>query len=76
MSTKKLQIIGSLGGDSAKLDDTLTKEGFAADSKAVGDAIKSLNIVAIVDENEDGNIEFIPFMSKEAFVQEIVGGAW
>ena len=39
MSTKKLQIIGSLGGDSAKLDDTLTKEGFAADAKAVGDAL-------------------------------------
>lgn len=43
MSTKKLQIIGSLGGDSAKLDNTLTKEGFAADSKAVGDALTQLS---------------------------------
>lgn len=41
MSTKKLQIIGSIGGSggSVSLDTTLTQSGKAADAKAVGDAL-------------------------------------
>ena len=75
MSTKKLQIIGNLGG-AVEVDETLTQEGMAADSKAVGDALNSLTTIAVIDENDDGNIEFLPFMSKDALVQEVLGGAW
>lgn len=38
MSTKKLQILGSIGGN-VEVDATLAQEGKAADAKAVGDAI-------------------------------------
>lgn len=38
MSTKKLQILGSLGTD-IELDSTLLESGKAADAKAVGDAL-------------------------------------
>lgn len=41
MATKKLQILGNLGGSNVELDSTLTQEGKAADAKAVGDAINS-----------------------------------
>ena len=41
MSTKKLQIIGSLG-NKIDLDTTLTEEGKAADSKAVGDKFAAM----------------------------------
>lgn len=74
MSTKRLQIIGNLGG-TVEVDETLTQEGMAADSKAVGDALNSLSTVIAVDDGE-GNIELKPFMSKEALVQEVLGGAW
>lgn len=40
MSTKKLQIIGTLSGK-IKTDKTLTKEDYAADAKAVGDALET-----------------------------------
>lgn len=39
MHTPKLQILGSLG---AKVDETFTKEGFAADAKATGDRLKDI----------------------------------
>lgn len=42
MSTKKLQILGSLGSN-VEVDSTLTQTGKAADAKAVGDAISNLN---------------------------------
>lgn len=74
MSTKRLQIIGNLGG-TVEVDETLTQEGMAADSKAVGDALSSLSTVIAVDDGE-GNIELKPFLSKEAITQEILGGAW
>jgi hypothetical protein len=38
LSTKKLQIIGSLGSN-VEIDTTLAEEGKAADAKAVGDAL-------------------------------------
>ena len=38
MSTKKIQIIGNLGGN-VELDTTLTEAGKAADAKSVGDAL-------------------------------------
>ena len=41
MSTKKLQIIGSLGSN-VELDTTLTEEGKAADAKIVGDKFSAL----------------------------------
>lgn len=41
MSTKKLQILGSLGSD-VELDTTLEQEGKAADAKAVGDTFAAL----------------------------------
>ena len=40
MSTKKIQLVGSLG---AEVDSTLTQSGFAADAKVTGDAINVLN---------------------------------
>ena len=40
MSTKKIQILGSLGNN-VELDNTLTESGKAADAKAVGDSLKS-----------------------------------
>lgn len=58
MSTKKLQIIGSLGGGaSVELDSTLTKSGKAADAKAVGDAIA--NSQANWDQTDETAIDFI-----------------
>lgn len=42
MSTKKLQIIGNLGG-SVEVDTTLAQSGKAADAKATGDAINNLS---------------------------------
>ena len=36
MSTKKIQLVGSLG---AEVDSTLTQGGKAADAKVTGDAI-------------------------------------
>lgn len=42
MATKKLQILGSLGND-IELDESLTKEGAAADAKAVGDVVTQMN---------------------------------
>lgn len=41
MSTKKLQIIGSLGNN-IELDTTLSQEGKAADAKTVGDKFTAL----------------------------------
>jgi hypothetical protein len=41
LSTKKLQIIGSIGGN-VELDDTLLEAGKAADAKAVGDKFADL----------------------------------
>lgn len=51
MSTKKLQIIGSLGSN-VEIDDTLTQEGQAADAKAVGDKLSALQGIIATD---DGN---------------------
>lgn len=42
MSTKKLQIVGSLGSD-ITIDSTLTQSGQAADAKVAGDAIRNLS---------------------------------
>ena len=42
MSTKKLQIVGSLGSD-ITIDSTLTHSGQAADAKVAGDAIANLS---------------------------------
>ena len=42
MSTKKLQIIGSLGSN-IEVDANLEQEGKAADAKAAGDAIKAIS---------------------------------
>ena len=42
MSTKKIQIIGKLGSN-IEIDKTLSKEDYAADAKAVGDALEAAN---------------------------------
>jgi hypothetical protein len=65
METRRLQILGSLGGGSVELDTTLTKEGKAADAKAVGDALDALDTIIAVDENGDGTIELRAFLSEE-----------
>lgn len=44
MSTKKIQIIGSL----LEVDSTLTQSGKAADSKAVGDAVSQKSQVQMI----------------------------
>jgi hypothetical protein len=74
MSTKRLQIIGNLGG-TVEVDETLTQEGMAADSKAVGDAINSLNTVIAVDDGE-GNIELKPFLTHGTLISEILAGEY
>ena len=61
MSTKKLQIIGSLGSNIA-IDPTLEQSGKAADAKVVGDKIAELenivlpNATAINMERDDSTI--------------------
>ena len=74
MSTKRLQIIGNLGG-TVEVDETLTQEGMAADSKAVGDALNSMTTVIAVDDGE-GNIELKPFLTHEAFISEFLVGEY
>ena len=54
MSSKKLQIIGSL----VEVDPTLAQEGQAADAKATGDAINSLQ--AIVGETLEEIENYLP----------------
>ena len=39
-----IKVSGSGGGSSVKLDPTLTESGFAADAKAVGDAVSGLQV--------------------------------
>ena len=64
MSTKKLQIIGNLGGN-IELDTTLTQSGLAADAKAVGDALDNVlpitsapvNDVDIWIDPDDNSVE-------------------
>ena len=51
------------------LDTTLTKEGYAADAKAVGDAINSLDTTIAVDENFDGNIEIRSYLPEQDYLQ-------
>lgn len=53
MSTKRLQIIGNLGG-TVEVDETLTQEGMAADAKAVGDALAG---AGNIDIDLEGSIE-------------------
>lgn len=74
MSTKRLQIIGNLGG-TVEVDETLTQEGMAADSKAVGDALNSMTTVIAVDDGE-GNIELKPFLTHEALISEVLVGEY
>ena len=52
MSTKKLQILGTLGGN-VELDTTLTQEGKAADAKAVGESIAQKTQVQIITWEAD-----------------------
>jgi hypothetical protein len=52
LSTKKLQIIGSLGSN-VEIDTTLTKEGYAADAKSIGDALELKADQASVDTLSD-----------------------
>jgi hypothetical protein len=49
MSTKKLQILGTLGSN-VEIDDTLTQEGKAADAKAVGEAFAAMNAITATDD--------------------------
>lgn len=49
MATKKLQILDSI----ISTDTTLTKDGVAADAKAVGDAINNFNGVLITTDDID-----------------------
>lgn len=63
------------GGNSVEVDTSLTQEGMAADSKAVGDAIKSLSTVVAVDDGE-GNIELKPFLTHEALISEVLVGEY
>jgi hypothetical protein len=74
MSTKRLQIIGNLGG-TVEVDETLTQEGMAADSKAVGDALNSLTKIVAFDDG-DGNIELKPFLTHEALISEVLVGEY
>ena len=54
MSTKMLQIVGRL----IDVDSTLTQSGQAADAKATGDAINSLQVnIDQVSDSIDGKIE-------------------
>lgn len=71
MSTKKLQILGSV----IETDSTLAIEGRAADSKAVGDALNSLTKIVAFDDGE-GNIELKPFLTHEAFISEVLVGEY
>ena len=43
-------------GDSVRLDDTLTKAGYAAESKAVGEAIRALGVKNIIIYNNTANL--------------------
>ena len=52
MSTKKIQILGSLGSN-VEVDPTLTEEGKAADAKAVGEAIRTIELTP-GPKGEDG----------------------
>ena len=71
-----IPISGSGAGDSSvELDTTLTQEGMAADSKAVGDALNSLTTVIAVDDGE-GNIELKPFLTHEGFISNILAGEY
>lgn len=67
-------ILGGAGG-SVEVDTSLTQEGMAADSKAVGDAIKSMTTVIAVDDGE-GNIELKPFLTHEALISEVLVGEY
>jgi hypothetical protein len=59
MSTKKLQIIGNLGGNSIEIDDTLTKAGHAAEAKATGDTLNQLQ--ANIDSMD--NIDYDTYLA-------------
>ncbi len=74
---------GGSGGQQAQIDDTLTKPGYAADAKAVGDALKKkLNADALGDAVEDalrqakesGEFDGTPGTSPTVAVSEIAGG--
>lgn len=43
---------GTGGGSSVLLDTTLTKSGYAADAKAVGDALKNFEFITEADIDE------------------------
>ena len=49
---------GQAGSDSGsvRLDDTLTKAGYAAESKAVGEAIRALGVKNIIIYNNTANL--------------------
>ena len=63
---------GGGGGTNIQLDTTLTQAGKAADAKAVGDRIDSLDTIIAVDEDSDGNIVLRPYNGEEeGLVQHI-----
>jgi hypothetical protein len=56
MSTKKIQIIGSLGSN-VELDNTLTESGKAADAKAVGEIAAEMN--SSIQANAEAIAQFV-----------------
>lgn len=57
------EVVSGGAGSDLELDSSLTVEGAAADAKAVGDKINTLETIACVNENNDGNITFV-YVSK------------
>jgi hypothetical protein len=57
--------LGYTPAESILIDTTLSVSGAAADSKAVGDALDSLEKVIAVDENADGNVELRSYIQAE-----------
>lgn len=64
MSTKKLQILGSIGSN-VEIDATLTQKDQAADAKVVGDALTSK-----IDRNEIQNA--IEFCAEMGLVDPVI----